>query len=84
MKHKESEVRFDAALSLLGSQRKEKCGHESCCSNLDRGLDDSEPLCERLLCRGFRKNCTPDAIKGLMPFLRTARWCSHTDNRRPF
>ena len=27
---------------------------------------------------------TPDAIKGLMPFLRTARWCSHTDNRRPF
>ena len=85
MKHKESEVRFDAALSLLRFAAQEKnADMKVAVPTLIEGLDDSNRYVSAYCAEALERIGTPDAIKGLMPFLRTARWCSHTDNRRPF
>ncbi len=80
-----SEVRFDAALSLvraaaMGSSRQlartiEPLGAALCDSNRYVSAHAADAL-ERI--------GTDAAYAELIPWLRTARWCAHTDNKRPF
>ena len=80
-----SEVRFDAALSLvraaaMGSSRQlartiEPRGAARCDSNRYVSAHAADAL-ERI--------GTDAAYAELIHWLRTARWCAHTDNKRPF
>ena len=85
MKHKESEVRFDAALSLLRFAAQGKnADMKVAVPTLIEGLDDSNRYVSAYCAEALERIGTPEALRGLLPFLRTARWCAHTDNRRPF
>ena len=85
MNHKESEVRFDAALSLLRFAAQGKnADMKAAVPTLIEGLEDSNRYVSAYCAEALERIGTPEALRGLMPFLRTARWCSHTDNRRPF
>ena len=80
-----SEVRFDAALSLMRATTRAKR------KSLDRAI---EPLADALYdtnryvsgyaAEALQRIGTQKALSHLLPYLQTARWCAHTDNRRPF
>ena len=85
MNHKESEVRFDAALSLLRFAAQGKnADMKAAVPTLIEGLEDSNRYVSAYCAEALERIGTSEALTGLMPFLRTARWCSHTDNLRPF
>lgn len=80
-----SEVRFDAALSLvraatMGSTRQLAPAVES----LGAALYDSNRYVSAHAADALERIGTEAAYAELIPWLRTARWCAHTDNKRPF
>ena len=80
-----SEVRFDAALSLV---RAAVCGTPELMSDsvgaLEGALFDTNRYVSAYAAQALERIGTREAFDALVPFLRTARWCPHTDNRRPF
>ena len=80
-----SEVRFDAALSLT---RAAVCGATELMAQtvapLEQALFDTNRYVSAYAADALERIGTPEAFDALVPFLRTARWCPHTDNRRPF
>ena len=80
-----SEVRFDAALSLA---RAAVCGTSELMADtvapLEDALFDTNRYVSAYAAETLERIGTPEAFEALVPFLRTARWCPHTDNRRPF
>ena len=85
MRDEASEVRFDAALSLVRAAAQ---------GSTDLMADTVGPLADALYdtnryvsgyaAEALERIGTGEAFDALVPFLRTARWCPHTDNRRPF
>ena len=80
-----SEVRFDAALSLA---RAAVCGTSELMADtvgpLEDALFDTNRYVSAYAAETLERIGTAEAFEALVPFLRTARWCPHTDNRRPF
>jgi len=80
-----SEVRFDAALSLA---RAAVCGTSELMADavvpLEEALFDTNRYVSAYAAEALERIGTREALGALVPFLRTARWCPHTDNRRPF
>ena len=80
-----SEVRFDAALSLA---RAAVCGSTELMGEavapLEEALFDTNRYVSAYAAETLERVGTPEAFDALVPFLRTARWCPHTDNRKPF
>jgi len=80
-----SEVRFDAALSLT---RAAVCGTTDLMADtvapLEDALFDTNRYVSAYAAETLERIGTREALEALVPFLRTARWCPHTDNRRPF
>lgn len=80
-----SEVRFDAALSLVRvAVRGSRKLVASAVARLEDALYDSNRYVSGYAAEALERIGTVDALDALLPFLRTARWCPHTDNRRPF
>lgn len=80
-----SEVRFDAALSIMRmSTQASKPLKEACVGSLGEALYDTNRYVSGYAVEALERIGTKPAYDMLMPFLRTARWCAHTDNRRPF
>jgi len=85
LQHPESELRFDAALSLLRFAAHGRTKLLSCTvPALAAALDDNNRYVSAYAAEALERIGTPDALAALLPFLRTARWCGHTDNSRPF
>ena len=80
-----SEVRFDAALSLT---RTAVCGTTELMADtvapLEEALFDTNRYVSAYAAETLERIGTREALEALVPFLRVARWCPHTDNRRPF
>ena len=80
-----SEVRFDAALSLVrGAVRGTPRLMADAVAPLENALFDTNRYVSAYAAEALERIGTPEALDALVPFLRTARWCPHTDNRRPF
>ena len=80
-----SEVRFDAALSLVrGAAQGSKALMADTVAPLADALYDTNRYVSAYAAEALERIGTRDAFDALVPFLRTARWCPHTDNRRPF
>ena len=80
-----SEVRFDAALSLVrAAVQGDSALMAEAVDPLADALYDTNRYVSGYAAEALERIGTPDAFDALVPFLRTARWCPHTDNRRPF
>lgn len=80
-----SEVRFDAVLSLVRSAvRGEPELMADTVAHLEEALFDTNRYVSAYAAEALERIGTREAVDALVPFLRTARWCPHTDNRRPF
>ena len=81
-----SEVRFDAALSLVRVASQTSCSNlmEQAIEPLGKALYDTNRYVSGYAADALERIGTPNALSELLPFLRTARWCAHTDNKRPF
>lgn len=80
-----SEVRFDAALSLLrASTQASKQRMASTIPALENALYDTNRYVCGHAAETLERIGSPQALEALLPFLRSARWCAHTDNQRPF
>lgn len=85
LQHPEAEVRFDAALSLLRYAAQGQTKLLSCTvPALAGALYDNNRYVSAYAAEALERIGTPDALAALLPFLRTARWCGHTDNSHPF
>ncbi|MDE0007453.1 MAG: HEAT repeat domain-containing protein, partial [Gammaproteobacteria bacterium] len=80
-----SEVRFDAALSLV---RAASQGSTELIAPtvglLEEALYDTNRYVSGYAAEALERIGTAGALEALLPFLRTARWCPHTDNQHPF
>ena len=80
-----SEVRFDAALSLArAAVRGSTEAMARAVAPLEEALFDTNRYVSAYAAEALERIGTREAFDALVPFLRTARWCPHTDNRRPF
>ena len=81
-----SEVRFDAALSLAraASQPNVLRAMAGAVEPLGQALYDSNRYVSGYAADALERIASDQALGHLLPFLRTARWCAHTDNKRPF
>ena len=80
-----SEVRFDAVLSLMRmTTQASKAMQKECIEDLGEALYDTNRYVSGYAVEALERIGTPAALEKLLPFMRTARWCAHTDNRRPF
>ena len=86
-----SEVRFDAALSLTRAAVWDSANPASAgelmadaVGGLENALYDTNRYVSGYAAEALERIGSRDAMDALVPFLRTARWCPHTDNRRPF
>jgi ectoine hydroxylase-related dioxygenase (phytanoyl-CoA dioxygenase family) len=85
LSHTESEVRFDAALSLLRFAASPACVLKTKMVNaLANSLHDSNRYVSAYAAQALELLGTQQALRALVPFLSGARWCSHTDNKTPF
>ncbi len=80
----ESEVRFDAALGLVRAAAQDSGKLTRAIAPLGDALDDSNRYVSAHAVDALERIASPAALRLLLPFLRTARWCAHTDNARPF
>ena len=85
MRDSASEVRFDATLSLVRAavQGSSELMTEAI-APLEDALYDGNRYASAHAADALERIGTRDAFDALLPFLRTARWCPHTDNHRPF
>lgn len=51
---------------------------------LEEALFDTNRYVSAYAAEALERIGTGEAFDALVPFLRTARWCPQTDNRRPF
>lgn len=80
-----SEVRFDAALSLVRAATMGSAQQLApAVGALGAALCDSNRYVSAHAADALERIGTPAAYAELIPWLRTARWCAHTDNKRPF
>ena len=80
-----SEVRFDAALSLMRATSSTSPALKGkCVSALGSALYDTNRYVSGYAAEALERIGTKAAYDELLPFLRTSRWCAHTDNQRPF
>ena len=80
-----SEVRFDAALSLVrAAARGSSELMAPTVAPLEEALYDTNRYVSGYAAEALERIGTGEALEALLPFLRTARWCPHTDNQRPF
>ena len=80
-----SEVRFDATLSIMRAvTRGSKKLAAQTVDPLGEALFDTNRYVSGYAAETLERIGTAPALAHLLPFLRTARWCAHTDNRRPF
>ena len=80
-----SEVRFDAALSLVrAAVQGSQALMAEAVGPLADALYDTNRYVSGYAAEALERIGTREAFEALVPFLRTARWCPHTDNRRPF
>ena len=85
LQHSESEVRFDAALSLLRFTANPACVLKGqMTAALSASLRDSNRYVSAYAAEALERLATKEALAALIPFLTKARWCAHTDNARPF
>ena len=85
LRHPESEIRFDAALSLLRFAANPNCVIKGKMTNaLAASLRDSNRYVCAYAAEALERLATKEALEALLPFLTNARWCAHTDNTRPF
>ena len=85
----EAEVRFSAALSLarLGacaSSTRAQAILATAVEPLAAALDDNNRYVSAYAADALEQIASPQALARLLPFLRQARWCAHTDGGRPF
>ena len=80
-----SEVRFDAALSLMRATTKtSETLRARCVAPLGAALYDTNRYVSGYAAEALERIGSKAALAELLPFLRTSRWCAHTDNQRPF
>ena len=80
-----SEVRFDAALSLMrATARTSTALKAKSVPALGAALYDTNRYVSGYAAEALERIGTKSALAELLPFLRTSRWCAHTDNQRPF
>ena len=80
-----SEVRFDAALSLVRAAAQGSTELMApAVAPLEESLYDSNRYVSGYAAEALERIGTAEALEALLPFLRTARWCPHTDNQHPF
>lgn len=80
-----SEVRFDAALSLMrASAQAASSLKDQFVEPLGKALYDTNRYVSAYAAEALERIGSKDAFSELLPFLRTSRWCAHTDNQRPF
>ncbi len=79
-----SEVRFDAALSLVRGAARDPRLLETTVAPLEAALFDTNRYVSGYAAEALERIGSREAMEALVPFLRTARWCPHTDNARPF
>ena len=80
-----SEVRFDAALSLMrATSRTGSALKAKCVPSLGTALYDTNRYVSGYAAEALERIGTKLAFSELLPFLRTSRWCAHTDNQHPF
>ena len=80
-----SEVRFDAALSLMRATTQASAAVKGqFVEPLGKALYDTNRYVSAYAVEALERIGTKAAYGELMPFLRNSRWCAHTDNRRPF
>ena len=85
MQDASSEVRFDAALSVMRAATRAGSGLKShCVGPLGTALYDTNRYVSAYAAEALERIGTKSALELLMPFLRTSRWCAHTDNQHPF
>lgn len=85
LKDSASEVRFDAALSLMrATTRTSSALKAKCAPALGAALYDTNRYVSGYAAEALERIGSKVALDELLPFLRTARWCAHTDNQRPF
>lgn len=85
LKDPASEVRFDATLSLMRlTSQTSKTLQKMCVGELSEALYDTNRYVSGYAVEALERIGTSEALQALLPFMRTARWCAHTDNRRPF
>ena len=83
--HGESEVRFDAALSLLRFAANPACVLKNhMVKALSTSLNDSNRYVSAYAEQALQLLGTKKALQVLVPFLSKTRWCSYTDNTTPF
>lgn len=80
-----SEVRFDAALSIMRmTSRTNNALKSRCIAPLGTALYDTNRYVSGYAAEALERIGTKAALAELLPFLRTSRWCAHTNNQRPF
>ncbi|MYB35909.1 MAG: hypothetical protein F4Y26_00640 [Gammaproteobacteria bacterium] len=80
-----SEVRFDAALSLVRATAQGSTElMAGAVAPLEEALYDTNRYVSGYAAEALERIGTAEALGALLPFLRTARWCPHTDNQHPF
>jgi hypothetical protein len=85
MTDSKSEVRFDATLGLVRLAAQATGGRMSdAVAPLGEALYDSNRYVSAHAADALERIGSKDALQLLLPFLRTARWCAHTDNDRRF
>ena len=85
LKDPASEVRFDAALSLMRATTATSTTLKAkCVTALGAALYDTNRYVSGYAAEALERIGTKPALSELLPFLRTSRWCAHTDNQRPF
>ena len=85
LKDPASEVRFDAALSLMRATTATSTTLKAkCVPALGAALYDTNRYVSGYAAEALERIGTKSALAELLPFLRTSRWCAHTDNQRPF
>ena len=85
LKDPASEVRFDAALSLMrATTRSSTALKAKSVPALGAALYDTNRYVSGYAAEALERIGTKSALAELLPFLRTSRWCAHTDNQRPF
>jgi HEAT repeat protein len=74
IKDADPQVRFSAALSLaqLGPRA------EAAVPALEEALDDENRYVPGYAVEALERIATPTAMRALLPFLKSARWCPHT------
>ena len=74
IKDEDQQVRFSAALALaqLGPKA------EAAVPALGNALHDENRYVPGYAVEALERIATPAALKTLLPFLKTARWCQHT------